>query len=175
MRPSHEFRCLRMIRVEPCFVQVWRDDHRRTLFVPRLMELAHYGVLIRIDRQHGETDDQLARSRICPSIPKAGNAKRVTRGQFNLPTYSLARLVTGLVKVVDQHQSKLPLPPCGSVTGLLGGRLAACVVGVPTDLVVLGPARYQSEPSQTTCDAFRLPTHDHQRCNVTRIGFFRKP
>lgn len=143
-----------MISTQPCVVQLWRDDHWCAFFIPRLVKLAHHGVFISIDRQHGKTDEQLTRSRVAPTILEAGNAKWITGCQFNLPAYSLARLVIGLVEVIDQHQSKLSLPPCSAVTGFFCCSLASCVVGVAADLVVLSPSRYQTEPSQSTGDAF---------------------
>ena len=44
-------------------------------------------------------------------------------------------------------------------------------LGITADLVVLSPARNQSEPSQTAGHASRLMTFHNQRRCVTRIGF----
>ena len=106
------------VSIQPRLMQLRGNDHWRAFLVSRLVELPHYGVLISIDREHGEAHYQFARSRVCPAIPQTGDAERITRGQLNLPAHRFARLIAGFIEVIDQHQPVLSMPPCSAVAGL---------------------------------------------------------
>jgi len=109
------------------------------------MELLHHVMLVCIDREHGERNHLFARGRVRPAVPQAGNGKGRTRGQLDSPPDCFAGFVRGFIKIIDQHQPKLSLSPCATVARLFSRRLASGVVGVPTDLVVLGPRGNQTK------------------------------
>ena len=141
-------------------------------FIAGLVELAHHGMLVGIEREHREADHLFARSGVGRAVPQAGDAKGITASQFNPPAHRPAQLVTGFVEVVDQHQSVLllPLPPGIAVAGFFGRGLAAGVVGMATDLVVLGPGRDQAELGETAGDTPALVALDDDGGSKTRIG-----
>lgn len=153
-------------------MQVWGDDDRRALLFSRLMELTHDGMLIRVHCQHGETDDPFPRQGVFPSLPYAGNAEWITRGELNLPSERLARFIAGFEKFVHEHQSPLPLSPCVAVARLGCNRFTAGVVRVTADFVVFGPTRDQTESGQTAGHASRLVALEDQRGSVSWIGLF---
>ena len=70
-------------------IKIGGNDDGGALFVSGLMELAHHGVLVGIDCEHGKAHHPFARSWICPSIPKTGNSKWIATGKFNSPANSL--------------------------------------------------------------------------------------
>ena len=143
-----------------------------SLFITLFMKLLHDRMLIGIDREHRKAHPPLARDGVGPAVPQAGNAKRVTAGQRNLPAHGLARLVAGFVKVIDQHQAVLALSPSGTVAGLLCNGFAAGVVGVTTDLVVLGPSGDQAKPSQAARNPTGLVAFDNDRRSKPWVGLF---
>lgn len=150
-------------------MQFRSNDDGGSLFITGLVKLVHDGMLIGIDCEHGKAHNPLARSGVGPAVPQTGNAERVTAGQLDLPTHGLAGLVAGLIEVVDQHQAVLALPPRGAVTGLFCSGFAADVVGVPTDLVILGPSWNQAKPSQAARDPTGLVALDHDGRGEPRV------
>ena len=159
--PTHQLGSLGGIGTQPGIVQRRCDDDGGAFLIAGLVKLLHHRVRIGIDREHRKAHHPLARGRVCPAVPQAGDTERIATGQSDFPAHGLAGLVAGLIEVVDQHQAKLPLPPRGAVAGFFCGGLAAGVVGVATDLVVLGPCRDQAKPGQTASDPTRLVALDH--------------
>ena len=81
-----------------------RHDYWCSLLVTRIVELTHNWMIVSIDCEHRKAHHQLTRGRICPTIPQAGNAKRLAAGQLYPPSHCRTGFVAGFVKVIYKNK-----------------------------------------------------------------------
>jgi len=106
--------------------------------------LAHQGMVIGVDGQHGVAVNELTLGRL-PRRPQAGKAHRLAVGACNPGRHRLATSPIGLEEGVSRDNAVIAVLPGIPKAGFAGDSLCASVVGGPGDLGVLRPVRHQTK------------------------------
>ena len=101
-------------------------------------------MVIGVDRQHGEAVNCLACRRL-PPRPQTGYTNRLAISARNPCRYGLAAAPVGLVNSIGRDDAAMTFAPSVPEAGQGRCCLTSGIEGMPSELIVFGPMRKQTE------------------------------